>query len=75
MSPRYRVPAGDQDLDPLLDPTRLAMVSLLTSTEWCGFGFVGDSIELTDPAYVANTGRREPVSALIASGMRRGHTV
>ena len=51
MSPRYRMPAGDQDLDHLLlDPTRLAIVSLLASTEWCEFGFVRDSVELTDPA-------------------------
>ena len=51
MSPRYRMPAGEQGLDQLLlDPTRLAIVSLLASTEWCEFGFVRDSVDLTDPA-------------------------
>ncbi len=51
MSPRYRVPPGEHDLDPLLlDPTRLAIVSLLGSAQWCEFGFVRDSVQLTDPA-------------------------
>jgi len=51
MSPRYRVPPGEHDLDPLLlDPTRLAIVSLLGSAQWCEFGFVRDSVQLTNPA-------------------------
>ena len=51
MSPRYRVPPGEHDLDPLLlDPTRLAIVSLLGRAEWCEFGFVRDSAQLTAPA-------------------------
>lgn len=51
MSPRHRLPPGNTDLDPLLlDPTRLGIVSLLGSAEWCEFGFVRDSVHLTDPA-------------------------
>jgi DNA-binding transcriptional ArsR family regulator len=51
MSPRHRMPPGEHDLDPLLlDPTRLAIVSLLGSVQWCEFGFVRDSVQLTDPA-------------------------
>lgn len=51
MSPRHRLPPGNTELDPLLlDPTRLGIVSLLGSAEWCEFGFVRDSVQLTDPA-------------------------
>jgi DNA-binding transcriptional ArsR family regulator len=51
VSPRHRLPPGNTDLDPLLlDPTRLGIVSLLGSAEWCEFGFVRDSVQLTDPA-------------------------
>jgi hypothetical protein len=51
MSPRYRMPAGQHDLDPLLlDPTRLTIVSLLDAARWCEFGFVRDTAGLTDPA-------------------------
>ncbi|MEV4640805.1 transcriptional regulator [Actinoplanes sp. NPDC049548] len=51
MSPRYRIPPGNTDLDPLLlDPTRLGIVSLLTGAVWCEFAFVRDSVQLTDPA-------------------------
>jgi DNA-binding MarR family transcriptional regulator len=39
------------DLDQLLlDPTRLAIVSLLAAAEWAEFGFVRDSVELSDSA-------------------------
>ncbi|WP_330276655.1 transcriptional regulator [Lentzea sp. NBC_00516] len=34
----------------LLDPTRLAIVSLLTAAEWAEFGFVRDSVRLSDSA-------------------------
>jgi DNA-binding MarR family transcriptional regulator len=34
----------------LLDPTRLAIVSLLVAAEWAEFGFVRDSVKLTDSA-------------------------
>ncbi|MFD5827326.1 winged helix-turn-helix domain-containing protein [Lentzea sp. NPDC060358] len=34
----------------LLDPTRLAIVSLLTAAEWAEFGFVRDSVGLSDSA-------------------------
>ncbi|WP_326834889.1 transcriptional regulator [Amycolatopsis rhabdoformis] len=34
----------------LLDPTRLAIVSLLAAAEWAEFGFVRDSVKLTDSA-------------------------
>jgi DNA-binding transcriptional ArsR family regulator len=34
----------------LLDPTRLAIVSLLAATEWAEFGFVRDSVKLSDSA-------------------------
>jgi DNA-binding MarR family transcriptional regulator len=34
----------------LLDPTRLAIVSLLTAAEWAEFGFVRDSVKLSDSA-------------------------
>ncbi|MEV4496546.1 transcriptional regulator [Micromonospora arborensis] len=38
-------------LDPLLlDPTRLAIVSLLAAAEWAEFGFVRDSVQLSDSA-------------------------
>jgi DNA-binding transcriptional ArsR family regulator len=51
MSPRHRIPPGNDDLDPLLlDPTRLAIVSVLAAAHWCEFGFVRDTVELTDPA-------------------------
>lgn len=34
----------------LLDPTRLAIVSLLAAAEWAEFGFVRDSVRLSDSA-------------------------
>ncbi|WP_285644438.1 transcriptional regulator [Lentzea sp. NBRC 102530] len=34
----------------LLDPTRLAIVSLLAAAEWADFGFVRDSVKLSDSA-------------------------
>lgn len=34
----------------LLDPTRLAIVSLLAATEWAEFGWVRDAAELSDSA-------------------------
>lgn len=34
----------------LLDPTRLAIVSLLAAAEWAEFGFVRDSVKLSDSA-------------------------
>ncbi|MEV6901578.1 transcriptional regulator [Amycolatopsis sp. NPDC051372] len=34
----------------LLDPTRLAIVSLLAAAEWAEFGFVRDSVQLSDSA-------------------------
>ncbi|WP_239155248.1 transcriptional regulator [Amycolatopsis sp. FDAARGOS 1241] len=34
----------------LLDPTRLAIVSLLAAAEWAEFGFVRDSVKVTDSA-------------------------
>ncbi|AHH98061.1 winged helix-turn-helix domain-containing protein [Kutzneria albida] len=38
-------------LDPLLlDPTRLAIVSLLSAVEWAEFGYVRDSAGLSDSA-------------------------
>jgi DNA-binding transcriptional ArsR family regulator len=51
VSPRYRMPPGEPDLDPLLlDPTRLTIMSLLGSAQWCEYGFVRDSAQLTSPA-------------------------
>jgi DNA-binding transcriptional ArsR family regulator len=51
LSPRYRLPPDRPDLDPLLlDPTRLGIVSLLGGAGWCEFGFVRDSVGLSDPA-------------------------
>jgi hypothetical protein len=45
------MPPGDHGLDPLLlDPTRLAIMSLLGVSDWCEFAFVRDSVQLTDPA-------------------------
>ena len=39
------------DIDPvLLDPTRLSIVSLLAATEWAEFGWVRDSVGLSDSA-------------------------
>jgi DNA-binding MarR family transcriptional regulator len=34
----------------LLDPTRLAIVSLLAAAEWAEFAFVRDSVQLSDSA-------------------------
>jgi DNA-binding MarR family transcriptional regulator len=34
----------------LLDPTRLSIVSLLAAAEWAEFGFVRDSVKLSDSA-------------------------
>lgn len=34
----------------LLDPTRLAIVSLLAAAEWAEFAFVRDSVKLSDSA-------------------------
>lgn len=34
----------------LLDPTRLAIVSLLAAAEWAEFGFVRDAVKLSDSA-------------------------
>lgn len=34
----------------LLDPTRLAIVSLLSAAEWAEFGFVRDAVRLSDSA-------------------------
>ena len=34
----------------LLDPTRLAIVSLLSAAEWAQFGFVRNSVRLSDSA-------------------------
>ena len=34
----------------MLDPTRLAIVSLLAAAEWAEFGFVRDSVQLSDSA-------------------------
>ncbi|NLU73759.1 transcriptional regulator [Streptomyces sp. HNM0575] len=39
------------DFDPLLlDPTRLSIVSLLAATEWAEFGWVRDSVSMSDSA-------------------------
>ncbi|MEV6315378.1 transcriptional regulator [Streptomyces sp. NPDC051776] len=39
------------DVDPLLlDPTRLSIVSLLSATRWAEFGFVRDSVGMSDSA-------------------------
>ncbi|GAA1707259.1 transcriptional regulator [Fodinicola feengrottensis] len=34
----------------LLDPTRLAIVALLAAADWAEFGFVRDSVKLSDSA-------------------------
>lgn len=34
----------------LLDPTRLSIVSLLAATEWAEFGWIRDSVGLSDSA-------------------------
>jgi DNA-binding transcriptional ArsR family regulator len=45
------MPPGQQSLDPLLlDPTRLTIMSLLGSAQWCEYGFVRDTAQLTSPA-------------------------
>jgi DNA-binding transcriptional ArsR family regulator len=42
---------NEPQLDPaLLDPTRFSIVSLLVATKWADFGFVRDSIGLSDSA-------------------------
>ncbi|QPP06202.1 transcriptional regulator [Streptomyces bathyalis] len=41
----------DPEIDPvLLDPTRLSIVSLLAATEWAEFGWVRDSVGMSDSA-------------------------
>ena len=43
--------AEQGDLDPaLLDPTRLSIVSLLAATNWAEFGYVRDSVRVSDSA-------------------------
>ncbi len=45
------------DLDPLLlDPTRLAIVSLLSATRWAEFGWVRDQAGLSDSALSKQVG-------------------
>ncbi|MBP2478553.1 DNA-binding transcriptional ArsR family regulator [Crossiella equi] len=46
------VPAvSEPQVDPLLlDPTRLSIVALLAATEWAEFGWVRDSVGLSDSA-------------------------
>ncbi|MGW4511484.1 winged helix-turn-helix domain-containing protein [Streptomyces sp. NPDC004393] len=42
---------AEAELSPLLvDPTRLSIVSLLAATQWAEFGWVRDSVGLTDSA-------------------------
>ncbi|GGW58521.1 hypothetical protein GCM10010503_39490 [Streptomyces lucensis JCM 4490] len=42
---------ADAAIDPLLvDPTRLSIVSLLSSSRWVEFGFVRDTVALSDSA-------------------------
>jgi DNA-binding transcriptional ArsR family regulator len=42
---------GPQGLDRLLsDPTRLAIMSVLSTVEWCDFVFLRDAVSLTDSA-------------------------
>ena len=42
---------ADGTLDPLLlDPTRLSIVALLAATRWAEFGWVRDSVGLSDSA-------------------------
>ncbi|MFG1925176.1 winged helix-turn-helix domain-containing protein [Cryptosporangium sp. NPDC048952] len=44
-------PGGEPRLDQqLLEPVRLSIVALLAGTEWAEFGFVRDSVQLTDSA-------------------------
>ncbi|MGF6881456.1 DNA-binding transcriptional ArsR family regulator [Nocardia sp. GAS34] len=39
------------ELDRLLsDPTRLAVMSVLSAAEWCDFGFLRDAVGLSDSA-------------------------
>jgi DNA-binding transcriptional ArsR family regulator len=41
----------DPELDRLLsDPTRLAIMSVLSSVDWCDFTFLRDSVSLSDSA-------------------------
>ena len=42
--------AGPELSTPLLDPTRLSIVSLLAATEWAEFGWVRDSVGMSDSA-------------------------
>jgi DNA-binding transcriptional ArsR family regulator len=51
MTVRATGPGECGGLEPLLaDPARLFVVSLLSTTEWCRFGFVRDTIALTSSA-------------------------
>lgn len=34
----------------LLDPTRLAIMSVLSTVDWCDFGFLRDAVALSDSA-------------------------
>lgn len=42
---------SDPELDRLLsDPTRLAIMSVLSAVDWCDFAFLRDSVSLSDSA-------------------------
>jgi DNA-binding transcriptional ArsR family regulator len=62
---------SDAELSPLLvDPTRLNIVSLLAATEWAEFGWVRDSVGMSDSAL------SKQVTTLGKSGyveMRKGY--
>jgi predicted ArsR family transcriptional regulator len=77
VSPRHRMPPGEHGLDPLLlDPTRLAIMSLLSAAQWCEFGFVRDTVGLTDPALskqmttLANAGYAEARKGYVGKAPR-----
>jgi DNA-binding transcriptional ArsR family regulator len=51
VSPQYSKPPAEHPLDPLLlDPSRLAIVALLSATDWCEFALIRDHVNLSDSA-------------------------
>lgn len=62
---------AEAELSPLLvDPTRLSIVALLAATQWAEFGWVRDSVGVTDSAL------SKQVKTLSASGyieVRKGY--
>jgi len=68
-------------MDPLLlDPTRLSIVALLVGTQWAEFGWVRDSVGLSDSALskqitkLSNTGHVAGLHKIVDQSQQTGST-